>query len=53
LVVGFEWQGLDIDALPQHLAPVVAEEYTSVRSLSLWLATPEVISPFRGDLRDA
>lgn len=56
-VAGFEWQGVDpavdIDALPQHLARVAAEEYTSVRSLFLWLASPEVISPFQRDLRDA
>jgi antitoxin component YwqK of YwqJK toxin-antitoxin module len=52
-VPSFEWQGVDIDALPQHLARVVAEEYTSVRSLLLWLASPEVLSPFQPDLRDA
>jgi antitoxin component YwqK of YwqJK toxin-antitoxin module len=52
-VPGFDWQGIDIDALPQHLARVVAEEYTSVRSMFLWLASPEVLSPFQRDLREA
>ncbi len=52
-VPGFEWEGVDIDALPQHLARVAAEEYTAVRSLLLWLASPEVVSPFQRDLREA
>jgi antitoxin component YwqK of YwqJK toxin-antitoxin module len=52
-VAGFEWQGIDIDALPQHLARAAAEEYTAARSVFLWLASPEVLSPFQRDLRDA
>ncbi|HZL16770.1 MAG TPA: hypothetical protein VFG23_03375 [Polyangia bacterium] len=52
-VPGFEWQGIDIDALPQHLARAAAEEYTAARSVFLWLASPEVVSPFQCDLRDA
>jgi antitoxin component YwqK of YwqJK toxin-antitoxin module len=52
-VAGFEWQGIDIDALPQHLARAAAEEYTAARSVFLWLASPEVVSPFQRDLRDA
>lgn len=52
-VAGFEWQGVDIDALPQHLACAAAEEYTAARSVFLWLASPEVVSPFQRDLRDA
>ena len=51
-VPGFTWEGVDIDALPQHLARVVAEEYLRVRSMFLWLASPEVVSPFQLDLRD-
>jgi antitoxin component YwqK of YwqJK toxin-antitoxin module len=51
-VPGFEWQGIDIDALPQHLAQAVAEEYLRARSVFLWLADPEAISPFQVDLRD-
>ena len=38
---GFEWQGVDIDALPQHLAQAAAEEYLRARSVFLWLADPE------------
>jgi antitoxin component YwqK of YwqJK toxin-antitoxin module len=52
-VAGFEWQGVDIDALPQHLALAAAEAYTAARSVFLWLASPEVVSPFQRDLRDA
>ncbi len=52
-LAGFDWQGADIDGLPLHLARVAAEEYTSVRSLFLWLASPEVLSPFQRDLRES
>jgi antitoxin component YwqK of YwqJK toxin-antitoxin module len=51
-VAGFEWHGIDIDALPQHLVRAAAEEYTAARSVFLWLASPEVVSPFQRDLRD-
>jgi antitoxin component YwqK of YwqJK toxin-antitoxin module len=52
-VAGFEWQGSDIDALPRHLVRAVVEEYLAARSVFLWLASPEVLSPFQRDLRDA
>ena len=51
-VPGFAWQGIDVDALPQHLAQAAAEEYLRARSLFLWLADPEAVSPFQVDLRD-
>ncbi len=51
-VPGFAWQGIDIDALPQHLAQAAAEEYLRARSVFLWLADPEAVSPFQVDLRD-
>ena len=51
-VPGFEWQGIDIDALPQHLAQAVGEEYLRARSVFLWLADPEAVSPFQVDLRN-
>ncbi|HTB59696.1 MAG TPA: hypothetical protein VLC06_17605 [Polyangia bacterium] len=51
-VPGFEWEGIDIDALPLHLARTVAEEYLRARSVFLWLASPDVVSPFQTDLRD-
>jgi hypothetical protein len=51
-VPGFEWQGTDVDALPQHLAQTAAEEYLRARSLFLWLADPDAVSPFQVDLRD-
>ncbi|HEY4395589.1 MAG TPA: hypothetical protein VGP64_16075 [Polyangia bacterium] len=52
-VPGFGWQGVDIDALPPQLAQSVAEEYIRVRSAFLWLASPDVVSPFQVDLRDS
>ena len=51
-VPGFAWQGIDIDALPQHLARAAAEEYLRARAVFLWLADPETVSPFQVDLRD-
>jgi antitoxin component YwqK of YwqJK toxin-antitoxin module len=51
-VPGFEWQGIDIDALPPHLAQAAAEEYLRARSVFLWLADPEAVSPFQLDLRN-
>ncbi|HVZ89002.1 MAG TPA: hypothetical protein VHG72_18680 [Polyangia bacterium] len=51
-VPGFTWEGADIDEVPQHLARVVAEEYVRARAMFLWLASPEVASPFQLDLRD-
>jgi hypothetical protein len=52
-VPGFAWQGIDIDALPPQLAQTVAEEYIRARSAFLWLASPDVVSPFQVDLRES
>ena len=52
-VPGFEWQGVDIDALPRRLAEMAAAEYVTVRSMFLWLVSPDALSPFQDDLRDA
>jgi hypothetical protein len=50
-VPGFTWEGIDIDALPRQLAQSAAEEYLRARSAFLWLASPDVESPFQLDLR--
>jgi hypothetical protein len=50
-VPGFPWEGQDIDQLPRQLAQAAAEEYLRARSMFLWLASPEVASPFQTDLR--
>jgi len=52
-VPGFEWQGVDIDALPRHLAEMAAAEYIAVRSMFIWLASSDSLSPFQDDIRDA
>jgi antitoxin component YwqK of YwqJK toxin-antitoxin module len=52
-VPGFEWQGVDIDALPRHLVEVAAHEYVAVRSMLIWLAAGDALSPFQDDIRDA
>ena len=50
-IPGFSWEGRDVDALPRQLAQAAAEEYVRARSLFLWLASPDVASPFQVDLR--
>jgi hypothetical protein len=52
-VPGFDWQGTDIDDLPTYLAEMAAAEYLAVRSMFLWLASPDTLSPFQDDIRDA
>jgi len=52
-VPSFEWQGSDIDYLPRHLVESAAAEYLAARSMFLWLASPDSISPFQDDIRDA
>jgi hypothetical protein len=51
-VPGFEWQGVEVDALPRHLVEVAVAEYIGVRSMFLWLAS-DAMSPFQDDIRDA
>ncbi|HLK89547.1 MAG TPA: hypothetical protein VKZ18_06620 [Polyangia bacterium] len=50
-VPGFTWEGRDIDELPRQLAQSAAEEYLRARAAFLWLASPDVVSPFQIDLR--
>jgi hypothetical protein len=52
-VPGFSWEGADIDALPPHLVQQAAAEYLAIRSMFLWLSSPDAASPFQSDLRDA
>jgi hypothetical protein len=52
-IPGFEWQGVDIDELPRRLAEMATAEYVAVRSMFLWLVSPDAVSPFQDDLRDA
>ena len=51
-VPGFEWQGIDIDELPRHLAEMAAAEYVAARSMFIWLASADALSPFQDDIRD-
>ena len=46
-VPGWTWQGIDIDELPRHLAEMAAAEYIAVRSMFIWLASADALSPFR------
>jgi antitoxin component YwqK of YwqJK toxin-antitoxin module len=52
-VPGFDWQGVDVDELPQHFAELAAGEYVATRSMFLWLASADALSPFQDDIRDA
>jgi antitoxin component YwqK of YwqJK toxin-antitoxin module len=50
-VPGFSWHGIDVDAVPQHIARQMAEEYVRARSMFVWLASFDVASPFQVDLK--
>jgi antitoxin component YwqK of YwqJK toxin-antitoxin module len=52
-VPGFTWEGMDIDAVPPHFVSTVVAEYLAVRSMFLWLASPDTLSPFQDDIRQA
>jgi hypothetical protein len=52
-VPGFSWQGIDIDEMPSHIVETVNAEYLAARSMFLWLASPDTLSPFQDDIRDA
>jgi hypothetical protein len=51
-IPGFEWQGVEVDALPRHLVEMAAGEYVAVRSMFIWLASTDALSPFQDDIRD-
>ena len=38
-VRGFEWEGMEIDAMPTFLAEIVAQEYTDLRAVFFFFAT--------------
>ena len=52
-VPGFVWEGLEIDGIPRHFAEMAQEEYLEMRSVFLFLMSPENVSPFQADLRAA
>ena len=52
-IPSFTWEGIDLDQLPNHLAAVAAAEYLELRSMFLWLALDDSVSPFQDDLREA
>ena len=49
----FVWEGLDIEGIPRHFAEMAQEEYLEMRSVFLFLMSPENVSPFQADLRAA
>jgi len=52
-VPGFEWLGVGIDDMPDHMVSGVLAELLAVRSMFLWLLSPDTISPFQDDIRSA
>jgi hypothetical protein len=52
-VPGFVWEELDIEGMPRHFAEMAQEEYLEMRSVFLFLMSPENVSPFQADLRAA
>lgn len=51
-VEGFEWHGYAVDEMPPHVLSVARAELLAVRSMFLWLLSPDAMSPFQDDLRD-
>ncbi len=51
-VPSFAFHGVDVDELPGPVAEIALEESRELRSLFLWLLSPENHSPFQSDLRD-
>jgi hypothetical protein len=52
-VPGFAWEELEIEGIPRHFAEMAQEEYLEIRSVFLFLMSPENVSPFQADLRAA
>jgi antitoxin component YwqK of YwqJK toxin-antitoxin module len=50
-VAGFDWEGMHIDEMPLQFAEIAAAEYLELRSMFLWLASRDNLSPFQSDLR--
>jgi hypothetical protein len=50
-IPGFEWEGIDIDALPGALTSMAASEYEEMQALMYWLTDDEVRSPWQDNLR--
>jgi hypothetical protein len=52
-VPGFVWEELEIEGIPRHFAEMAQEQYLEVRSVFLFLMSPENVSAFQADLRAA
>jgi hypothetical protein len=52
-VPSFLWEDLNMDGLPQAFAEMAHAELLEMRSVFLFLASPENLSPFQSDLRQA
>jgi hypothetical protein len=52
-VPGFDWEGMEIDVVPSHVTWMVVAEYLAPRSMFVWLASPDALTPFEDDIRDA
>ena len=52
-VPSFVWEGLDMDGIPRHFAEMAQEEFLEMRSVFLFLMSPENVSPFQQDLRQS
>jgi hypothetical protein len=50
-VRGFEWEGMDIDAMSPVLAKIAAYEYTDLRALFFFLCDDRQQSPWQDNLR--
>lgn len=52
-VDGFTWHGHAVEEMPPHVLSIARAELVAVRSMFLWLISPDAMSPFQDDIRDA
>jgi len=50
-IPGFEWNGIDIDALPSSLTRMAMFEYQEMQALMYWLSDGDNRSPWQDNLR--
>ena len=50
-VPGFVWEGMDIEGIPSLFAEMACDEYMEMRSVFLFLASGDNVSPFQSDIR--
>lgn len=50
-IPGFDWEGMDIDAMSPHLARIAEAEYAEMQAMFYWLCGGDNQSPWQDNLR--